>query len=68
MRLPIERRLRPVQTIVLRALKAMFGDAPGPFLLASYNKPFFGNGWTPWDKSWAEFVKGSALPVPAALK
>ena len=23
-----------------------------------------GNGWTPWDLSWKEFVKGSALPVP----
>ncbi len=23
-----------------------------------------GNGWTAWDLSWAEFVKGSALPVP----
>lgn len=27
----------------------------------------YGNGWTPWDVSWAEFVKGSALPVPADL-
>ena len=26
-----------------------------------------GNGWTPWDQSWAEFAKGSALPVPADL-
>lgn len=24
----------------------------------------YGNGWTPWDVSWDEFVKGSALPVP----
>jgi lipoprotein-anchoring transpeptidase ErfK/SrfK len=23
----------------------------------------YGNGWTPWDLSWKEFVKGSALPV-----
>ncbi|TDB74367.1 Ig-like domain-containing protein [Micromonospora sp. KC721] len=23
-----------------------------------------GNGWTAWDLSWSEFVKGSALPVP----
>ncbi|WP_329107971.1 Ig-like domain-containing protein [Micromonospora sp. NBC_01699] len=23
-----------------------------------------GNGWTAWNMSWAEFVKGSALPVP----
>ena len=27
----------------------------------------YGNGWTPWDLSWKEFVKGSALPVPAEL-
>jgi lipoprotein-anchoring transpeptidase ErfK/SrfK len=26
-----------------------------------------GNGWTAWDLSWADFVKGSALPVPADL-
>jgi lipoprotein-anchoring transpeptidase ErfK/SrfK len=26
-----------------------------------------GNGWTAWDMTWAEFVKGSALPVPAEL-
>ncbi|MEV1289520.1 Ig-like domain-containing protein [Micromonospora sp. NPDC049679] len=27
-----------------------------------------GNGWTAWDMSWAEYVKGSALPVPEELK
>lgn len=27
-----------------------------------------GNGWTAWNVSWDEFVKGSALPVPANLK
>ncbi len=26
-----------------------------------------GNGWTAWNVSWSEFVKGSALPVPAEL-
>ncbi len=26
-----------------------------------------GNGWTAWDLSWADFAKGSALPVPAEL-
>jgi lipoprotein-anchoring transpeptidase ErfK/SrfK len=26
-----------------------------------------GNGWTAWNMTWAEFVKGSALPVPADL-
>ncbi|MCM4080704.1 L,D-transpeptidase [Paractinoplanes hotanensis] len=32
------------------------------------DKLSYGNGWTPWDKPWSEFVKGSALPVPAELK
>ncbi|RZU52315.1 L,D-transpeptidase-like protein [Krasilnikovia cinnamomea] len=27
-----------------------------------------GNGWTAWDLSWENFIKGSALPVPADLK
>ncbi|MGC5052299.1 Ig-like domain-containing protein [Micromonospora sp. DT48] len=27
-----------------------------------------GNGWTAWNVSWEEFVKGSALPVPADLR
>jgi lipoprotein-anchoring transpeptidase ErfK/SrfK len=27
-----------------------------------------GNGWTAWNLTWEEFVKGSALPVPADLK
>ncbi|WP_030490306.1 L,D-transpeptidase [Micromonospora chokoriensis] len=27
-----------------------------------------GNGWTAWNTSWAQFVKGSALPVPADLR
>jgi lipoprotein-anchoring transpeptidase ErfK/SrfK len=26
-----------------------------------------GNGWTPWTYTWAQFIKGSALPVPPAL-
>lgn len=26
-----------------------------------------GNGWTAWTYSWSEFIKGSALPVPAEL-
>jgi lipoprotein-anchoring transpeptidase ErfK/SrfK len=26
-----------------------------------------GNGWTAWNESWADYVKGSALPVPAQL-
>ena len=48
MRLPLEQQLRPVQKIVLRGLKTIFGDTtPGPMLIVSYNKPFFGNGWAP---------------------
>jgi lipoprotein-anchoring transpeptidase ErfK/SrfK len=27
-----------------------------------------GNGWTAWNMSWDEYIKGSALPVPADLK
>ncbi|WP_127554252.1 Ig-like domain-containing protein [Actinoplanes sp. OR16] len=27
----------------------------------------YGNGWTPWDVSWEEFAKGSALKVPSNL-
>ena len=27
----------------------------------------YGNGWTPWDLSWDEFKKGSALPVPDSI-
>jgi lipoprotein-anchoring transpeptidase ErfK/SrfK len=26
-----------------------------------------GNGWTAWNMSWSEYIKGSALPVPADL-
>lgn len=45
MRLPLEERLRPLQKCALLAFKALFGRAPGPVLIASVNKPFFGNGW-----------------------
>ncbi|WP_091556709.1 L,D-transpeptidase [Micromonospora pattaloongensis] len=27
-----------------------------------------GNGWTAWDMSWDEYIKGSALPVPDELR
>jgi lipoprotein-anchoring transpeptidase ErfK/SrfK len=26
-----------------------------------------GNGWTGWNQTWSDFVKGSAVPVPAQL-
>jgi lipoprotein-anchoring transpeptidase ErfK/SrfK len=32
------------------------------------DKVDYGNGWTAWNVSWAEFIKGSALPVPESLK
>ena len=47
MRIPIEDRLRPLQKLALKGFKAVFGRAPGPVLIASYNKPFFGDGWAP---------------------
>lgn len=47
MRLPLEQGLRPLQKVALRVVKAMTGAASGPVLVASYNKPFFGNGWAP---------------------
>jgi lipoprotein-anchoring transpeptidase ErfK/SrfK len=28
----------------------------------------YGDGWTAWNVSWAEFIKGSALPVPESLR
>jgi lipoprotein-anchoring transpeptidase ErfK/SrfK len=31
------------------------------------DKLVYGNGWTPWNLSWTEFAKGSALPVPDGL-
>jgi lipoprotein-anchoring transpeptidase ErfK/SrfK len=31
------------------------------------DKLVYGNGWTPWNVSWTEFAKGSALPVPDGL-
>jgi lipoprotein-anchoring transpeptidase ErfK/SrfK len=45
--------------------KTMIGD---PITVTGTgDKLVYGNGWTPWNVSWKEFVKGSALPVPADL-
>jgi lipoprotein-anchoring transpeptidase ErfK/SrfK len=45
--------------------KSMIGD---PITVTGTgDKVAYGNGWTPWNVSWKEFVKGSALPVPADL-
>jgi len=47
MRLPLDAHLRPIQKLALWAFTAVFGSAPSPVLIASYNKSFFGNGWAP---------------------
>jgi hypothetical protein len=26
-----------------------------------------GNGWTAWNQTWADYIQGSALPVPPSL-
>jgi lipoprotein-anchoring transpeptidase ErfK/SrfK len=46
--------------------KTLIGD---PVIVkGTGDKLGYGDGWTPWNVSWSEFVKGSALPVPASLK
>lgn len=45
MRLPLAARLRPVQKVIARVFIATLGSIPGPMLLVSYNKRFFGNAW-----------------------
>lgn len=45
--------------------KTLIGD---PVVVkGTSDKLAYGDGWTPWNVSWADFVKGSALPVPAEL-
>lgn len=45
--------------------KTLIGD---PVVVkGTSDKLAYGDGWTPWNVSWADFVKGSALPVPANL-
>ena len=45
--------------------KSLIGD---PITVrGTEDKLVYGNGWTPWNVSWKEFAKGSALPVPAGL-
>ncbi|WDZ87232.1 L,D-transpeptidase [Micromonospora cathayae] len=42
--------------------KTMIGD---PITITGTERKLAaGNGWTAWNLSWAEFVQGSALPVP----
>jgi lipoprotein-anchoring transpeptidase ErfK/SrfK len=45
--------------------KTLIGDPIE--VLGTGDKLDYGNGWTPWNVSWDEFVKGSALPVPDEL-
>jgi lipoprotein-anchoring transpeptidase ErfK/SrfK len=45
--------------------KTLIGD---PVIVrGTGDKLVYGNGWTPWDVSWKQFAKGSALPVPPDL-
>lgn len=45
--------------------KTLIGD---PVVVkGTSDKLAYGDGWTPWNVSWADFVKGSALPVPTDL-
>jgi len=46
--------------------KTLIGD---PVIVkGTGDKLEYGNGWTAWDLSWPEYVKGSALPVPDGLR
>jgi lipoprotein-anchoring transpeptidase ErfK/SrfK len=46
--------------------KTLIGD---PVIVkGTRDKLDYGNGWTAWNVSWAKFLKGSALPVPDALR
>jgi hypothetical protein len=45
MRLPIARRLRPLQKLLLRASRVIFGVMPGAIVVMSYRKSYFGTTW-----------------------
>jgi hypothetical protein len=45
MRIQIERRLSPVQRALLAVWKLLIGRVPGPMLVVSYRKRYFGNYW-----------------------
>lgn len=54
-----------------RDAKWLFGIAKigDPVIVSGTERDLeHGNGWTAWDISWEEFVAGSALPVPDALR
>jgi lipoprotein-anchoring transpeptidase ErfK/SrfK len=46
--------------------KTMVGDPVT--VKGTGDKLEYGNGWTAWNVSWSEFIKGSALPVPESLQ
>ena len=46
MRLPLEEKLSAVQKVVLKGLRAFLGTAPGPCLVVSYRKDYFGDAWS----------------------
>ena len=45
MRLALEKRLTPIQKLFLRGLRLLLKDTPGPALVTSYRKSYFGNNW-----------------------
>lgn len=47
MRIEIADRLSRIQKICLAFWKAIIGDVPGPMLVVSYRKDFFGKYWAP---------------------
>jgi hypothetical protein len=47
MRLPLEQRLRPLQKLFLPFARWLFEITPGPVLLVSYRKSYFGKLWAP---------------------
>jgi len=44
-RIPFSERLSPIQKLGLAFWKAVIGDVPGPMLVVSYRKKFFGDYW-----------------------
>ena len=45
MRLPLAQRLRPLQKLFLPLCRWLFGFPPGPILMVSYRKRYFGKLW-----------------------
>ncbi len=46
--------------------KTLIGDPVT--VTGTEDKVAVGDGWTAWNVSWDEFIKGSALPIPDNLK